>query len=74
MAVEVLSYDPETDRIVPRKIVNWFDNGPTDEFLQFTVAQVWAATGGNSLPPPLTTSSGRRVAGAKPASFSRATE
>ena len=39
MAVEVLSYDPETDRIVPRKIVNWFDNGPTDEFLQFTVAK-----------------------------------
>ena len=43
MAVEVLSYDPETDRIVPRKIVNWFDNGPTDEFLQFTVAK----SGGN---------------------------
>ena len=39
MAVEVLSYDPESDRIVPRKIVNWFDNGPTDEFLQFTVAK-----------------------------------
>ena len=39
MAVEVLSYDPETDRIVPRKIVNWFDNGPADEFLQFTVAK-----------------------------------
>src|SRR5450432_78469 len=39
MQVEVLSYDPETDRIVPRKIVNWFDNGPTDEFLQFTVAK-----------------------------------
>ena len=39
MQVEVLSYDPETDRIVPRKIVNWFDNGVTDEFLQFTVAK-----------------------------------
>ncbi|RCW44030.1 intein /RecA protein [Halopolyspora algeriensis] len=37
--VEVMSYDPESDRIVPRKIVNWFNNGPTDEFLQFTVAK-----------------------------------
>ncbi len=35
--VEVLSYDPETDAIIPRKVVNWFDNGVTDEFLQFTV-------------------------------------
>ena len=37
MDVEVLSYDPETDRIVPRRIVNWFDNGEADYFLQFTV-------------------------------------
>lgn len=37
--VEVMSYDPESDAIVPRKIVNWFDNGVTDEFLQFTVAR-----------------------------------
>ncbi len=37
MDVDVLSYDPATDRIVPRKVVNWFDNGPTDQFLQFTV-------------------------------------
>jgi recombination protein RecA len=37
MDVEVLSYDPETDKIVPRKIVNWFDNGVADRFLQFTV-------------------------------------
>ncbi|MGI9015695.1 MAG: recombinase RecA [Euzebya sp.] len=36
--VEVLSYNPETGAIEPRKIVNWYDNGPTDEFLQFTVA------------------------------------
>ncbi len=35
--VEVLSYDPETDEIVPRKVVNWFDNGSADHFLQFTV-------------------------------------
>jgi recombination protein RecA len=39
MDVEVLSYDPETDRIEPKKIVNWFNNGPAEEFLQFTVAK-----------------------------------
>jgi recombination protein RecA len=37
MDVEVMSYDPEIDAIVPKKVVNWFDNGPTDKFLQFTV-------------------------------------
>src|ERR1700686_3119843 len=31
--VEVLSYDPESGRVVPRKVVNWFDNGRTDDFL-----------------------------------------
>ncbi|MFZ6004976.1 MAG: recombinase RecA [Actinomycetota bacterium] len=36
LPVEVLSYDPELGRVVPRKVVNWFDNGPTDEFLKFT--------------------------------------
>jgi len=41
--VEVLSYDPETCKIVPRKIVNWFNNGPADRFLQFAVAK----SGGN---------------------------
>jgi recombination protein RecA len=41
--VEVLSYDPETCEIRPRKIVNWFNNGPADRFLQFTVAK----SGGN---------------------------
>ena len=39
MPVEVLSYDPELDAVVPRKIVNWFDNGRTEQFLQFTVAR-----------------------------------
>ena len=39
MDVEVLSYDAETDRMVPRKIVNWFDNGNAEQFLQFTVAK-----------------------------------
>ncbi|MGF2946969.1 intein-containing recombinase RecA [Mycobacterium sp. Lab-001] len=37
MDVEVLSYDPQTDRVVPRKVVNWFNNGPAEQFLQFTV-------------------------------------
>jgi len=41
--VEVLSYDPETGRVVPRRIVNWFNNGRADRFLQFTVAK----SGGN---------------------------
>jgi recombination protein RecA len=39
MPVEVLSYDPELDRVVPRRVVNWFDNGVTDSFLQVTVAK-----------------------------------
>jgi recombination protein RecA len=43
MDVEVLSYDPVADQIVPRKIVNWFNNGPAEQFLQFTVEK----SGGN---------------------------
>jgi recombination protein RecA len=39
LPVEVLSYDPEIGAIVPKKIVNWFDNGPTEAFLQLTVAR-----------------------------------
>jgi recombination protein RecA len=39
MDVEVLSYDPETDRMVPRRIVNWFNNGRAEKFLQFSVAK-----------------------------------
>jgi recombination protein RecA len=39
LPVEVLSYDVATDEFVPRKVVNWFDNGVTDEFLRFTVAR-----------------------------------
>ncbi|MPZ94775.1 MAG: recombinase RecA [Propionibacteriales bacterium] len=37
LPVEVLSYDPEADKVVPRKVVNWFDNGVAERFLQFTV-------------------------------------
>jgi recombination protein RecA len=43
MDVEVLSYDPATNRVEPRRIANWFDNGPAERFLQFTVAK----SGGN---------------------------
>ena len=39
MDVEVLSYDAETDRVIPRKIVNWYNNGKAERFLQFTVAK-----------------------------------
>ena len=39
LPVEVLSYDPTVGAIVPKKVVNWFDNGKTDEFLQVTVAK-----------------------------------
>jgi recombination protein RecA len=39
MPLEVLSYDPAAGRVVPKKIVDWFDNGVTDQFLQFTVAK-----------------------------------
>jgi recombination protein RecA len=43
MDAEVLSYDPVTCQVVPRKIVNWFNNGSAEHFLQFTVAK----SGGN---------------------------
>jgi recombination protein RecA len=39
LPVEVLSYDAELGAVVPKRVVNWFDNGPTDHFLQFTVAR-----------------------------------
>jgi recombination protein RecA len=37
MQVEVLSYDPELGKLVPRKVVNWFNNGAAEEFLHFVV-------------------------------------
>jgi recombination protein RecA len=39
MPVEVLSYDPKLDRMVPMPITNWFDNGVADQFLQFKIAR-----------------------------------
>jgi recombination protein RecA len=37
LPVEVMSMDPETGEIAPRKVVDWYDNGETDEWLQFEV-------------------------------------
>src|ERR1700761_5198767 len=39
MDLEILSYDPESGRMVPRRIVNWFNNGKAEKFLQFSVAK-----------------------------------
>jgi recombination protein RecA len=43
LPVEVRTYDAELNQIVNRPITNWFDNGPTEHFLQFTVEK----SGGN---------------------------
>ena len=40
--------------MVPKRVVNWFDNGRTDTFLQFTVAKP-AKPGGPSSPARPTT-------------------
>ncbi|HEV8458450.1 MAG TPA: recombinase RecA [Methylomirabilota bacterium] len=37
LPVEVLSYDPATGKVEPRRVVNWFDNGRADQFVQFEV-------------------------------------
>jgi recombination protein RecA len=39
LPVQVLSYDPEVDTVVPKRVVNWFDNGRTDRFMTLTVAR-----------------------------------
>ena len=43
LPVEVRTYDPETNEIVNRPVTNWFNNGRTERFLQFTVEK----SGGN---------------------------
>lgn len=48
MQVEVLSYDPDLDRIVPRRVVNWFNNGTTPEFLEFKVERAGGGPGRGS--------------------------
>jgi recombination protein RecA len=37
LPVEVLSWNEKTGAIEPRPVVNWFDNGPADHFIQFEV-------------------------------------
>jgi recombination protein RecA len=36
MPVEVLSYNFDTGKVEPKKVVDWYNNGKTDHFLQFT--------------------------------------
>jgi recombination protein RecA len=45
MPVEVLSYDPDLGKMVPRKVINWFNNGQTDEFLHIVVERAGGGTG-----------------------------
>jgi recombination protein RecA len=45
MPVEVLSYDPELGKVVPKKVVNWFNNGTTEEFLHFVVERAGGGSG-----------------------------
>jgi recombination protein RecA len=45
LPVEVLSYDAQLGEIVPRRVVNWFNNGVTDEFLDFKVERAGGGTG-----------------------------
>ncbi|MGI8939590.1 MAG: recombinase RecA [Iamia sp.] len=40
MPVEVLSYDFESGEVVPRRVIDWYDNGLTSEFLRFQVPRV----------------------------------
>ncbi len=66
MDVEVLAVDPDTGKVEPKRIVNWFDNGNADRFLQFTVYKPegngraqFAATPAHSIATPV----GWRTAG-----------
>jgi len=45
LPVEVLSYDPELGEIVPRRVINWFNNGTADEFLEFKVERAGGGAG-----------------------------
>jgi recombination protein RecA len=40
LPVEVLSYDFETGHVAPKKVVDWYDNGPTSEFLNIQVPRI----------------------------------
>jgi recombination protein RecA len=43
MPVEVMSMDPETGEVSPKRIVEYYNNGDTDEWLQFEVAVAGAS-------------------------------
>ncbi|MWA04457.1 recombinase RecA [Actinomadura sp. LD22] len=45
MDVEVLSYDTELGKIVPKRVTNWFNNGKTEEFLHFRVERSGGGAG-----------------------------
>ena len=45
MDVEVLSYDGELGCLAPRRVVNWFNNGTTEEFLRFKVERAGGGSG-----------------------------
>jgi recombination protein RecA len=45
MDVEVLSYDPVLGKLVPKRVVNWFNNGHTEEFLHFSVERSGGGSG-----------------------------
>ncbi|MBO0822874.1 MAG: recombinase RecA [Actinobacteria bacterium] len=45
MPVEVLSYDATLGEIVPKRVVNWFNNGPVEQFLHFRVERAGGGTG-----------------------------
>jgi len=43
--VEVLSYDPAANAIVPKRVTNWFDNGLTQHFIKLTIRTGATGTG-----------------------------
>jgi recombination protein RecA len=45
LPVEVLSYDPDLGRLVPKKVINWFNNGKAQEFIEFAVERAGGGTG-----------------------------
>ncbi len=45
MPVDVLSYDPDVGKLVPRKVIGWFNNGRATEFLHFKVERAGGGTG-----------------------------
>ncbi|GAA2714359.1 intein-containing recombinase RecA [Micromonospora olivasterospora] len=45
MDVEVLSYDGDLGCLAPRRVVNWFNNGRTEEFLRFKVERAGGGAG-----------------------------